>query len=244
MVGLPAPTELSGNVSPTVSINSVDLTPLHIPKLVRTVVDTRLHLPDMFELTFLDTDNSIISELMVRIGSLVEVYGGASGNPQAECLIKGEITSIEPRIHGGNIDNKLLTAGSTLFLPVWAPGALFSCGDGHGIQGDGEVCINGLEMALTGTFTFILHKSSEMTLSYPRAETPDYLISMGFHADLDDALVIALREMIGIICERTNLSPTEAYQLCSLAADFAITQAVNGEKGVHGKIAKSLLAPK
>ena len=156
----------------------------------------------------------------------------------------GEITSIEPRVHGGNMDNKLLTAGSTLWLPVWADGALFSCGDGHGIQGDGEVCINGLEMALTGTFTFILHKKAEMTLSYPRAETPDYLISMGFHADLDDALVIALREMIAIICDRTDLSPTEAYQLCSLAADFAITQSVNNEKGVHGKIAKTLLAAK
>lgn len=156
----------------------------------------------------------------------------------------GEITSIEPRIHGGNIDNKLLTAGSTLYLPVWAEGALFSCGDGHGIQGDGEVCITALEMALTGTFTFILHKPAEMKITYPRAETADYLISMGFHADLDDALVIALREMIAIICERTNLEPTEAYQLCSLAADFAITQSVNGEKGVHGKIAKSLLPPR
>jgi acetamidase/formamidase len=154
----------------------------------------------------------------------------------------GEIASIEPRIHGGNIDNRLLGAGSTLFLPVWAKGALFSCGDGHGIQGDGEVCINGLEMGLTGTFTFVLHKATSMTLSYPRAETADHLISMGFHADLDQALVIALREMIGIIGERTKLTPTEAYQLCSLVVDFAITQSVNGEKGVHGKIAKALLA--
>lgn len=156
----------------------------------------------------------------------------------------GEITSIEPRLNGGNMDNKLLTAGSTLWLPVWAEGALFSCGDGHGIQGDGEVCINGLEMALTGTFTFNLHKKSQMALTYPRAETPDYLISMGFHADLDDALVIALREMIAIICERSTLTQAEAYQLCSLAVDFAITQSVNNEKGVHGKIAKSLLPAK
>lgn len=153
----------------------------------------------------------------------------------------GEITSREPRVHGGNIDNKLLTAGSTLFLPVWADGALFSCGDGHGIQGDGEVCITALEMALTGTFTFVLHKSGTMDITYPRAETPDHFISMGFHADLDDALEIALREMIAIICERTNLDATQAYQLCSLAANFAITQSVNGEKGVHGKLSKSLL---
>ena len=115
----------------------------------------------------------------------------------------GEITSREPRIHGGNIDNKLLTAGSKLMLPVWTTGALFSCGDGHGIQGDGEVCVTALEMALTGTFTFILHKPEAMKISYPRAETPELLISMGFNADLDDALEIALREMIAIICERS-----------------------------------------
>lgn len=153
----------------------------------------------------------------------------------------GEITSIEPRLHGGNMDNKLLIAGSTLYLPVWAEGAMFSCGDGHGIQGDGEVCITALEMALTGSFTFILHKPDAMKITYPRAETADYLISMGFDADLDDALEIALRQMIAIICERTRLTPTQAYQLCSMAADFAITQSVNGEKGVHGKLAKSLL---
>lgn len=154
----------------------------------------------------------------------------------------GEITSIEPRLHGGNIDNRLLGAGTTLFLPVWAEGALFSCGDGHGIQGDGEVCINGLETGLTGTFTFVLHKAANYTLRYPRAETADYIVSMGFHADLDQALIIALREMIAIIVERTTLTDTEAYQLCSLAVDFAITQSVNGEKGVHGKLPKSLIA--
>ena len=154
----------------------------------------------------------------------------------------GEITSREPRIHGGNIDNRLLTAGSILYLPVWAEGALFACGDGHGCQGDGEVCITALETALTGTFTFVLHKQAEKGVTYPRAETADSLISMGFHADLDEALRIAVREMIALIRERVDISPTEAYQLCSLAADFAVTQSVNGEKGVHGRLTKSLLA--
>ena len=195
---------------------------------------TITHLP-------IDRTNNIASFVHGIKFNLAPFFGVMGVAPPAGF---GEITSIEPRLHGGNMDNQLLIAGSTLWLPVWAEGALFSCGDGHGIQGDGEVCINGLEMALTGTFTFILHKKSEMTLSYPRAETPDYLISMGFHADLDDALVIALREMIVIICERSNLNPTEAYQLCSLAVDFAITQSVNNEKGVHGKIAKSLLSVK
>ncbi|MEP7111667.1 MAG: phage baseplate assembly protein V [Ilumatobacteraceae bacterium] len=97
---LPDLTDLSASVVPTVSINSIDLLPTVAPKLKRTVVDTRLHLPDMFELTFEDSDNSVIEELMVRIGSLVEVYGGESGTPQAECLIKGEVTSIEGEYHG------------------------------------------------------------------------------------------------------------------------------------------------
>jgi phage protein D len=97
---LPDLTDLSATVVPTVSINSIDLIPTVQPKLKRAVVDTRLHLPDMFELTFEDSDNSVIEQTMVRIGSLVEVYGGASGTPKAECLIKGEVTSIEGEYHG------------------------------------------------------------------------------------------------------------------------------------------------
>lgn len=93
-------TDVSASVVPTVSVNSVDLLPTVQPKLKRTVVDTRLHLPDMFELTFEDSDNTVVDDLMVRIGSLVEIYGGASGTPQAECLIKGEVTSIEAEYHG------------------------------------------------------------------------------------------------------------------------------------------------
>ena len=100
MSALDSLTDLSTTVAPTVSVNSIDLLPTVQPKLKRTVVDTRLHLPDMFELTFEDSDNSVIEQLMVRIGSLVEIYGGASGTPQAECLIKGEVTSIEGEYHG------------------------------------------------------------------------------------------------------------------------------------------------
>lgn len=154
----------------------------------------------------------------------------------------GTISTIQPREHGGNLDNKELTAGSTLFLPVWAEGALFSAGDGHGVQGDGEVCINALEICLTGTFTFTLHKSSGTPLlSYPRAETPTHYISMGMHEDLDQAMKQALRQMIAFITSRTNLTREQAYQFCSLAVDFHVTQTVNGEKGVHGMLRKGLL---
>lgn len=155
----------------------------------------------------------------------------------------GELTSIQPRIHGGNMDLKLLTAGSTLYLPVHVEGALFSCGDGHGCQGDGEVCITALETALTGTFRFDLLKAGSTDIDFPQAETPTELISMGFHASLDTALQMALRQMIAMICARSTMSETQAYQLCSLAVDFAITQSVNQEKGVHGRLRKSLLPP-
>jgi acetamidase/formamidase len=151
----------------------------------------------------------------------------------------GTIASKEPRIHGGNLGNKEMTAGSTVFLPVCVPGANFSVGDGHGVQGDGEVCVTALEMGLTGTFTFVLHKG--MALKMPRAETPTHYISMGLNEDLDQAMKQALREMIAFICTRTNLSREQAYSFCSLAVDFHVTQTVNGEKGVHGLLKKGLL---
>jgi acetamidase/formamidase len=155
----------------------------------------------------------------------------------------GAINTKEPREHGGNLDNKELTAGATLFLPVWVDGANFSAGDGHGLQGDGEVCINALEICLTGTFTFLLHKQEGAgpLLSMPRAETATHYISMGMNEDLDQAMKQALRQMIAFICARSNLSREEAYQFCSLAVDFHVTQTVNGEKGVHGMLRKGLL---
>jgi acetamidase/formamidase len=155
----------------------------------------------------------------------------------------GRISTIEPREHAGNIDNKELVAGTTLFLPVWTPGALFSAGDGHGVQGDGEVCINALEICLTGTFTFILHRrvAGAEALRFPRAETPTHFISMGMNSDLDQAMKQALREMIAFICSRSALSREQAYQFCSLAVDFHVTQTVNGEKGVHGMLKKGML---
>ena len=156
----------------------------------------------------------------------------------------GTISSIQPRVHGGNMDNKDLVAGSTLYLPVWVDGALFSAGDGHGVQGDGEVCVSALEICMDGVFTFVLHKgggANAPVIEYPRAETPTHFITMGFNEDLDQAMKHALREMIAFICSRTNLSREQAYTFCSLAADFHVTQTVNGVKGIHGMLKKELL---
>ena len=156
----------------------------------------------------------------------------------------GQISTKEPRAHGGNLDNKELVEGTTLWLPVHAPGALFSAGDGHGVQGDGEVCVTALEMCLTGHFRFTLHKGGgarSPVLRFPRAETPTHYISMGIHEDLDLAMKQALREMIALIVARAGVSEADAYQFCSLAVDFHVTQTVNGEKGVHGMLKKGLM---
>ena len=156
----------------------------------------------------------------------------------------GMINTKEPRAIGGNLDNKELTEGTTLFLPVFNEGALFSAGDGHGVQGDGEVCINALEICLTGHFRLSLVKgggAKDPVLTFPRAETRTHFITMGLNEDLDLAMKQALREMIAFICARTNLSDADAYQFCSLAVDFRVTQTVNGEKGVHGMLRKGLL---
>lgn len=151
----------------------------------------------------------------------------------------GRISTIQPRMHAGNIDNRELVAGTTLFLPVFNDGALFSCGDGHAAQGDGEVTVNAIETALTGTFTFGLIKATGQR--QPMAETPTHLITMGFDPDLDRCAEIALREMIALIVARTGLDREDAYMLCSLAGDLRITQTVNGNKGVHMMMAKALL---
>ena len=151
----------------------------------------------------------------------------------------GPVASPPPRRNGGNMDNKELVAGTRLFLPIHVDGAMFSCGDGHGVQGDGEVCITAIETGLIGTFE--LHVRDDMTLEWPMAETPTHVMTMAFDPDLDDCVVIALRDMIKLICARTNLSREDAYTLCSLAADLRVTQVVNGSKGIHVMLEKALL---
>ena len=148
----------------------------------------------------------------------------------------GRITSLIPRAMGGNLDNKELGAGAKLYLPVFVPGALFSCGDGHGVQGDGEVCVTAIETALQGRFRLTLRK--DLRLDYPRAETPTHYMTMAMDPDLDQCVVRALRDMIVLLGEKRNLSREDAYTLCSLAADLRVTQTVNGSKGIHCMIAK------
>jgi len=150
----------------------------------------------------------------------------------------GRLNSGPPWMHAGNLDNKDLVAGTTLFIPVHAKGALFEVGDGHAGQGDGEVDITAMETALTGTFQFIVRK--DLHLRWPRAETPTHYIVMGIHEDLTEAAKLAVREAIDFLVTEKHLSRDDAYMLSSVAVDFAITELVDGNKGVHGKIPKGI----
>jgi acetamidase/formamidase len=151
----------------------------------------------------------------------------------------GRISTVEPREFGGNVDCKEFVAGTSLFLPVFVPGANFSAGDGHAVQGDGEVCLTALETCLKGTFELVLHKG--MTLSMPRAITPTHYLTIGLDEDLDLAAKQALREMIAWLVAMRGWRPDEAYSFCSLACDLRVTQLVDGNKGIHAMVRRALL---
>lgn len=154
----------------------------------------------------------------------------------------GRASSTMPSHFGGNIDNKELGPGAVLYLPVAVEGALFSCGDGHATQGDGEVCLTAVETGLTGTFKFDVIKNAQ--LEAPYAETKTHLISMAFDEDLNEAARVALRRMIAMVVARTTLTADDAYMLCSLAGDMHVTQLVNRSKGIHVMMPFALLEQK
>jgi acetamidase/formamidase len=151
---------------------------------------------------------------------------------------KGRLNSAPPGDHAGNIDNKDLVVGTKLLIPVHVKGALFEVGDGHAGQGNGEVDITAMETSLVGTFQFIVRK--DMHLKWPRGETPTHWIVMGLDPDLTQALILAVRESIDFLVSEKHLTREDAYALSSVAVDFNVTQAVDGTKGVHGMIPKSI----
>lgn len=146
-----------------------------------------------------------------------------------------------PGAFGGNMDLKVLTRGATLYLPVFNEGAQFYTGDGHGLQGDGEVNGTAIEISLTPTLQFILHPGAGRKMRWPRAEDNDCHYVMGMDTDLDEAARLAIRESVAFLEQRAGLSTGDAYALCSLAVDFRIGEAVNHVKMVYGAIPKRLL---
>jgi acetamidase/formamidase len=149
----------------------------------------------------------------------------------------GRVSSIPPDFFGGNLDLKHLIKGTTLTLPVSVEGGLFTTGDAHGAQGNGEVSGTAIETSMILVAEFVIHKK---TISMPLAETPDHFIVFGLNPDLDEAMKQALAESIRFIHEHLGFSYEEAMSISSTAVDFEITQVVDRTEGVHGMIPKSI----
>ena len=167
-------------------------------------------------------------------------FWGSMGVAPAPAL--GRVSSNPPSRHAGNMDNKELVAGTTLYVPVFAKGALLEIGDGHAAQGDGEVDQTGLETNLRGRVQLVVRK--DMKLDWPRIETPTHWITMGTDTSLVVATRTAVTEMVKMLQQMKGITQTQAYQAASMAADLHITELVDGNVGVHMLIAKSYLLPK
>lgn len=151
----------------------------------------------------------------------------------------GRMCTNPPGAHAGNLDNKDLGAGATLYVPIHVPGALFSAGDGHAAQGHGEVDLTAIETGLRARLQLVVRK--DMPLRWPRGETPGHWIVMGLHPDLEEALRLAVRETIDCIVGRfPHLTREEAYMIASVAVDYHVTEAVAETKGIHGMIPKAI----
>jgi acetamidase/formamidase len=165
-------------------------------------------------------------------------FGSVGVAPPAS---QGRVNSAPPGIHAGNLDNKELVAGTALFIPVWAKGALLNIGDGHAGQGNGEVDITAMETSLIGRLQLIVHKN--MHLNWPRAETPTHYIAMGTDSALVKATKTAVREAIQLLVDVKGMKREDAYQLVSVSSDVDITQLVDGTVGVHVMIPKRIFTP-
>ena len=151
----------------------------------------------------------------------------------------GRISSNPPSTHAGNLDNKELVVGTTLYIPVHVAGALFEVGDGHLAQGDGEVDQTAIETSLRGRLQLTVRK--DMHLEWPRAETATDFVTMGFDEDLKKATEIAIQEMVDFLASAKHLTKHQAYQVVSIAGNVTITQLVDKPNvGVHVKMPKNI----
>jgi acetamidase/formamidase len=149
------------------------------------------------------------------------------------------VNSVPPGNYGGNIDIKHIGEGTSLYLPVQVPGALFYSGDPHCAQANGEVALTAIECSLTPTFELVVHK--DMKLETPMAQTPEAWLAIGLDKDLDEAMKKSVRESLRIIEEKYGLTKQDALLLGSAAIDFEVSQVVDIVKGIHGVISKDLL---
>jgi len=156
-------------------------------------------------------------------------------------LSPGVTNSVPPGPHAGNLDLSELCEGSTLYIPVWKPGALIYTGDSHAVQGDGEICLSAIETRMKELrMQVVLHK--QKNLAWPVAETNTHWILMGLDKDLNAAMTLAARNAIKFLAARAKISELDAYALCSIAVSFRVTQVVDIVRGVHALIPKNVFA--
>lgn len=180
---------------------------------------------------------AMTAEFLPGIVIPLRPFFGSMGVAPAPDL--GRVSSNPPGRHAGNLDNRELVAGSTLYIPIFVPGALFEIGDGHAAQGDGEVDQTAIETSLRGKVQLTVRK--DMKLTWPRAETATHYISMATDPDLTIATKTAIQEMIDFLAAAKGLTKHQAYQLVSIAGDVSMTQLVDKPNvGVHVKLPKSL----
>lgn len=221
------------------AVHVIEATP-RVPYGVNSMRMNKGGLPDEFTLNRSIVIPFDLERQVARFSERIEVplapFFGIMATGPARSL--GRLSSVPPGAYGGNIDVKDLTAGSTLYLPVHVPEALFMVGDGHAAQGDGEVDLTAIETSLTGTFRLDLIKGKP--LAWPRAETPTHWITLGLHENLEEAMKMAIRECVAFLSEEKGLTRVDAYALASIAVDFEVTQVVDGVKGIHAMIPKGI----
>jgi acetamidase/formamidase len=153
----------------------------------------------------------------------------------------GRVSTVPPRLHGGNIDNCRIGTGATMFHPVQVDGALFSVGDPHISQGDGEISGTAIEASLDVTLRLFIRR--DFSFPSPLLQTPDVWMTHGFDEDLNQAMRKTSLEMLRFLTEHRGLSRDDAYSLMRVAADFAVTQVVDGRQGVHARICRAVFPP-
>jgi acetamidase/formamidase len=220
-----------------IRIRSVDV---RLPIAGQSFVPNRGLLPEEFpyeknHVTWIDVPRKVV-QFAPGIEFPAKPFWGVIGVAPPSSM--GRVPSGAPNVFGGNMDNRDLGAGSTLYLPVHAPGALLSIGDGHAAQGHGEVSLSAVETSLKGEIQVVLHKKHP--LRWPRAETATHYVTMGLAPDLDEAAKIATREMLDFLVETKGLSREDAYLLASAAMDLIVTQVVDGTKGIHAMLPKAI----
>jgi len=168
----------------------------------------------------------------------VRYHFGTAGVAPAD---GGQIDSVPPGVFGGNVDNRHFTVGSSMYYPVQVEGGLFTAGDSHIAEGDGEISGTAIEAHVDGLVQFVVRDDLDVTT--PTLETPTHWMTHAFDEDLDEAIRLAALEMVDFLERNEGLSRPDAYSLLSVAADFHATQVVNGEQGMHCMLRKELFSP-